>query len=677
MKFGTYLHDNLIPEWESKYLNYSVIKKCIQDTKKLYKQQLQDGEGFPDASLRFNAETLCLELSPAQHIAQEAFQLIENDLNKILEFFSDQCENFVNRTTELGGKVKLFNSSQTRLLEKLKHEAAIARRSSSRSAANFNEAGEILPIAFVKSSSQIMSEKVQKFPRGRRGSAIDLTDLRKHKKNLKTVKKAFIEAYRCWVYLDNYRGLNETAARKIVKKFDKVFGLNIKEMYMSLITREYMFQSKTIIQVMEMMEDVWVTLLSNAPTRHLAMTQLREVHLISIQQQSAFQIFTLGFWMGIIVMLVLVPLMYSIDIEHFSDLSFGAPLVAIRCFGTGTYLTWCWAFDALIWERCRINFGYIFQLPFGIGSVQLFQAAALMSSVFLWFLIVLSTPTNTTVTDMTRHSWTGTFFVVVFVLLVNPFPLFNFRLRKWLLSTVRNCVRAGTVAVRFKDFWLADQFTSIAIIFADIPLLLCYFISNWTGNHDTCASVQYWQRPLFSSIPFWIRYFQCLKKSRDDKNPVQLYNSFKYLASVSVIATAAVHAQVQQIWSQVLWLLCASLSFCFSMYWDTYRDWGFFRHKTNLWPLRSGLKYAEHGLPKQMYFVAIACNAVMRLLWICVASQPELRSKYWWSLVASAIEVWVPPSREHIKKCVIELTFFWGVECSNRCPEEDYGICYV
>ena len=70
------------------------------------------------------------------------------------------------------------------------------------------------------------------------------------------------------------------------------------------------------------------------------------------------------------------------------------------------------------------------------------------------------------------------------VFLFNPLKVFKYEARSWILNTMARMVLAPLPFVVFADFWLADQFNSLAPALKDFHYFVCFYTNNQTtlGN---------------------------------------------------------------------------------------------------------------------------------------------------------------------------------------------------
>ncbi|EDQ90462.1 uncharacterized protein MONBRDRAFT_2215, partial [Monosiga brevicollis MX1] len=180
-------------------------------------------------------------------------------------------------------------------------------------------------------------------------------------------------------------------------------------------------------------------------------------------------------------------------------------------------------------------------------------------------------------------------------------------------------------AVRFEDFWLADQLNSVVIFLLDLQYTFCYVTYGQfrdSGN-ATCRSNRGVLRPILAALPAWIRFAQCIRRYRDTKKAHHLTNAGKYFSSMFVTVMSSWTSAQREHGGEVgtddyvtalfsVWMVAAVVSTCYSLYWDLTHDWGLFPKDPH--PkyrfLRKRLLYD----PK-LYYIAIALDTVLRFLW--------------------------------------------------------------
>ncbi|CAG8590052.1 9854_t:CDS:2, partial [Gigaspora rosea] len=126
--------------------------------------------------------------------------------------------------------------------------------------------------------------------------------------------------------------------------------------------------------------------------------------------------------------------------------------------------------------------------------------------------------------------------------------------------------------VYFCDKILADIMTSYAKVFGDLYVTMCIlFIYNEGPIGDKYYS--YVIAPLFTSIPYFIRFKQCIAvylHSKDPKNTGRehLFNALKYCSAFPVISYWITPSTIFN-----LWIISVAVNSIYSFYWDVAMDW--------------------------------------------------------------------------------------------------------
>ena len=123
-----------------------------------------------------------------------------------------------------------------------------------------------------------------------------------------------------------------------------------------------------------------------------------------------------------------------------------------------------------------------------------------------------------------------------------------------------------------------------------------------------------------SILPFWFRFFQCLKRYFDSKLTVNLYNAGKYFSKI-VPVLIVIYFETDNIDNKVkkyygngfsYYLVSNVISTLWCAVWDYYMDWGLFRSfKKDRYMLREQLRF-----PKYFYYFAMVSNFILRFLWL-------------------------------------------------------------
>ncbi|XP_026378470.1 xenotropic and polytropic retrovirus receptor 1 homolog [Papaver somniferum] len=167
---------------------------------------------------------------------------------------------------------------------------------------------------------------------------------------------------------------------------------------------------------------------------------------------------------------------------------------------------------------------------------------------------------------------------------------------------------------RFRDLFLADLLTSVHKAFADI---VCSLFRWYKGPGDKAAwdddamcGGHYIVVTIAMSIPFLIRFFQCIR----EWNPKSTVNAAKYSLSLAMLVFNALDAahSSQKTWrgSYILVATCSSFG---SFMWDILVDWNMVKRFKN----QDTFPNKKHGLLKLAFYGwFIGSDLIMRFIWL-------------------------------------------------------------
>ena len=89
-------------------------------------------------------------------------------------------------------------------------------------------------------------------------------------------------------------------------------------------------------------------------------------------------------------------------------------------------------------------------------------------------------------------------------------------------------------SVRFRDFFFTDVVTSVGSILVDIGMIWAYFLDgNWEraepGEKTQTISLEVYCI-VISFMPYWFRFWQCIRKWYLQNNTLQAVNAMKYMS---------------------------------------------------------------------------------------------------------------------------------------------------
>lgn len=121
-------------------------------------------------------------------------------------------------------------------------------------------------------------------------------------------------------------------------------------------------------------------------------------------------------------------------------------------------------------------------------------------------------------------TWPLIWLVFAAILLFNPFPLFSRTSRFWLIRHIIRLLSAGASSVEFADFWLGDQFCSLAFPIAHLYTIGCAYHVGWQDVFQQCGSSTHWITFALFSLPYLSRLVQSIRRYYDSKLPTHLIN---------------------------------------------------------------------------------------------------------------------------------------------------------
>lgn len=234
MKFSHSLQFNAVPEWSSRYILYSTLKKLLYD---LQKQALEEKENARD-----------LETPSSLDPEAEFVAALDKELVKIDAFYKEKETFFSEQLSALQVEVEDF-LNESRLKQDSVDYADDARsverletRHSIDDTENLNEdVHQYHPQQDHGDDASIISEDDPLM-----ATVSSVKRLLATSMNLKelfiilsdtrvTLRKKIVVLYTCLTELQLYVSLNKTGFAKILKKFDKTLRCTLRQKYMALL----------------------------------------------------------------------------------------------------------------------------------------------------------------------------------------------------------------------------------------------------------------------------------------------------------------------------------------------------------------------------------------------------------------------------------------------------------
>ncbi len=283
-------------------------------------------------------------------------------------------------------------------------------------------------------------------------------------------------------------------------------------------------------------------------------------------------------------------------------------------------MVWYVAANMHGWTIGLINFRYIAEIDrrrIAHHQLLLFVAPLTIFMVLL-FLIYLLAARGNIVSVLPVRYFAFILFVGLFAVLVCPFNILLRNTRWWLLCKTARVICAPFFSVRFIDFFLADQFTSMVLVLNDVAFGVCYCLADVWTDENRCISAAPTMRLCLAGLPGLWRLLQCLRRFRDTKDWVNVWNAFKYGSGLVVVLFSGLArgldptgAQGVNVW-RILLIAVSVGATGFQMYWDVVCDFGFFQRGSKHRFLRNELLYKTRWI----YYAIIPTDLILRLSWV-------------------------------------------------------------
>ncbi|XP_017116596.1 xenotropic and polytropic retrovirus receptor 1 homolog [Drosophila elegans] len=431
------------------------------------------------------------------------------------------------------------------------------------------------------------------------------------------LRLAMSEFYLSLIMLQNYQTLNMTAFRKICKKYDK----NLKSRagfswYERYIVRTSFSSDKRLDRMITSVEDLYTEYLANGD-RSKAMAKLRVPPLD--QPTAPGHVFCAGLFLGLFVVTTIICLIsyFCLDLSPEFRFMFAS---LFRGPIAGVIFGFCLVFNIKVFEKVGIDHVLIFEVErrnamSAMRALEMVGFFGYLSalSILLYLLhkeFYISDPYYIPLVQL----------AVAVALFFNPIPIFFYSARIWLMTTLGRILLAPFFFVKFVDFWVADQFTSLAICLVDHYYLIRFNVRYFLDRSDAFDFEPDYAVAVIRCLPAWFRFCQSLRRFRDSgsKSTDYLINALKYfLAMMEVIVSTAQMETIgkysnlfENSWTWAYIMICI-VSSIYSLLWDFLMDFGLFKvwKGENLF-LRDNLVY-----PKWFYYLVIVENTLLRLAW--------------------------------------------------------------
>ena len=461
--------------------------------------------------------------------------------------------------------------------------------------------------------------------------------------------------------LESFRAYNKTAVEKILKKHDKLTGWDTAYEYargldglriasghadvMGVLDRVFLSIEVCIERLRSESKPGTIKAGSRPLLAHDRRRQLKKLSAfhhtsrgVADQWSSSLSsVFTSGFTVGAATILLGLALISSASKCARSDEECKPvvqTLTAMRMLALLALHGVLYAATVAVWQHFHVNYGFIF---FGNDQGAELRPAKVGLAAGLGAIVVSASMTILLLARLSERATRGislALLAITFVplperawnLVVKWLPLTPPNQTRWYYAdTLRRIVCAPIYSVRFPDVFLADQLTSLTIVWRDICTLL--------GLPNTLSVLA-----TVSCLPLYWRFMQCSRRYFDVRSRVMvprallsdggtaeaamsemrmhLQNCGKYAAGVVAVLCrvgAVLHG------TPAMWyfsLVVTSISALYSWCWDIFMDWSVFSPPDTSSCAPAYLSRNTIIRPRWAYGAAAAVDGVLRFVWI-------------------------------------------------------------
>nr|UJH94506.1 Syg1 [Starmerella bombicola] len=427
------------------------------------------------------------------------------------------------------------------------------------------------------------------------------------------LKVAVSDLYQSLLQLRGFRQLNDTAVRKIVKKFDKQLHFNTLDKYLDE-TKPLAFRaSENLEEMIRRCENMYTTNFTKG--NHKLAVESLNIQALNDRESFDMSVLITGIALGASVPLIILALyaaLHSMVPHHEMEARYllqmyGAFLiVGIILLGFG--------FAMAVWSHFRINYPFIIELD--RPSMLDYREYPVLPSLYIFFLALCGWLTFNTVQAMHRY-YVCIFLGLFGVALLTPFgPYWD--ARRWLLHSLWRLVFSGLYSVEFRDLLMGDVLCSLAYPLSTMELFFCVFSTpNWWNdkgaNHaQRCTSSRSRALGFLECLPGIWRFLQCWRRYADtlDWFP-HLLNAGKYSFTILYyMSLSLARISPHDSGLKAMFIVFALINGLYTASWDVLMDFSL----SPAWEPRSVTVF-----PRWAYFFIMIADPIMRQNWVLYA----------------------------------------------------------
>lgn len=443
----------------------------------------------------------------------------------------------------------------------------------------------------------------------------------------KMIRGALVELYKGLGYLKTYRSLNMMAFVKILKKFDKVTGKEVQQIYLKAVESSYYNSSDKAVRLMDDVEELFLRHFTEGDRRkamvYLKPNQREESHCTTF-----FIGVSTGGFIALFIGYCIMARVAGMYTQQSNKVYMSTSYPVLSMFSLFFLHLFIYGCNIFMWRKTRINHTFIFEFTptkeLKYRDVFLICTASMtivVGAMFAHLAIIVKGNSSGVV-----QAIPGSLLLVFLFILVCPFNIVYQSSRYQFLRVIRNIILTPFYKVVMVDFFMADQLCSQVPLLRSLEYLACYYItgSYMTQDYGYCTRVKNFRDLAYavSFLPYYWRAMQCARRWFDEGDINHIVNLGKYVSAMLAAGTKVAYENNNSTGWMSLVIIVSSIATIYQLYWDFVKDWGLLQFNSkNAW-LRNDLILKQ----KYIYFVSMGLNLVLRLAWLQTVIHPNIGS---------------------------------------------------